>query len=291
MPQFQKKASTTMREVEAELADLAVRIEQERQKRAAALLMDDGKTVDAYDLTIARLEKADGRAKERRTLLQAQVASEEREAVARRRAETIARVEKKLAEADAIAAELEADLINDDRKLRRIIQLREECMPVFALGDAHINASVGSPDGAVLTAPAIVTLLRYALYKIGARPYAGGVPGARVEVSWPGGLCPRIEWQLQQERIPSFGQAMRTASAFAVKLLRGESTPTAPEPQATITEPSPAVPSSNGGQSDSRMVALLKRQNELAADPAASDAEYASVVQQIADLTAGVTHG
>ena len=37
--------------------------------------------------------------------------------------------------------------------------------------------------------------------------------------SFPGGLCPRLEWQLMPEAIPSMIDVMREKSAYAAKVL------------------------------------------------------------------------
>ena len=90
MPAAPKKAATLVHEVEHELADTTARIEQERDKREAALLADDTNALDAIELTMSRLSRAAGRQQERLRLLQKQVEDDEAAAVAKRR-EAVAR--------------------------------------------------------------------------------------------------------------------------------------------------------------------------------------------------------
>jgi hypothetical protein len=268
---------------------------------------DTASAINRIDDEITALKRAERTERDRITLLTKQAEREEREGIARRRAATIARVETKLAEADALADELQAGILKNDQLFRRIVRIREDCRPVFSLGDSHINASINNHEGAALSAPAIVLLLRHDLYRVGARPFAGGTSGAHVEPSWPGGLCPRLEWQLQPDRITPLSTALRNASAFAISLLRGKETisiDSPPDPQPTTPEqitttpkaapvqaaaeqpPSHSAPQSNGAQSESRLAVLLKAQSDLASDPA-REAEYMAVVQQIAALTEG----
>ena len=111
MAQAPKKAATAINETEHELADLTARIEQERQKREAALLAEDSHALDQIELTMSRLSRAAGRAQERLRLLQKQVEADEHEAVNKRRQALRERFAKKLAESDAAAVELQATVV------------------------------------------------------------------------------------------------------------------------------------------------------------------------------------
>jgi chromosome segregation ATPase len=155
MPQFQKKASTLIREVEAELADLNRRIDVERDKREQALLADDANALDALDLTISRLQRAQGRQQERLKLLQAQVAQEEHEVVQKRRQALRERFAKKLAEADADAVELQQTLAHLVTLYKRIIDRRETARAAWPIADSSSNAAAGSIEGAALSGSAV----------------------------------------------------------------------------------------------------------------------------------------
>jgi hypothetical protein len=49
MPQFQKRAGATLREVTQDLADKNARLAELRRKRESALLFDDGNALDTLD--------------------------------------------------------------------------------------------------------------------------------------------------------------------------------------------------------------------------------------------------
>ena len=179
MAQFQKKASTLIREVEAELADTQRRIHELQVKREQALIFDDTNALDVIETTQARLQKAAGRAQERLRLLQQQVQAEEAEAVNKRRQALRERFAKKLAEGDALAVELQRTVAHMVELYRRIIDIRKSSRAAWPISDAHHNAAAGALEGAALSGSAIKALLSYEFYRASADPFMGGVPGER----------------------------------------------------------------------------------------------------------------
>jgi hypothetical protein len=295
MPQFKKKAATVLGEVRQELANTDKKIADLARRREAELLgAAADKVIDRIDAELASLQKSAGRLNDRMRLLATAAEEEETEAIVRRRQAMIERVAKKLAEADALADELQANILKNVALLRRIVALREETQPVFSLGDAHVNASINNHEGAALTAGSVRALLSFEFYRTSVDPFLGGAPGERRLVSLPGSVCPGMELQLQPDKIMPFADALRQASVFAVDLLRGKQSSIVVEPQPAPQPPTPtqssttppATSPTNDAQSESRLAVLLKRQAELAADPA-QEVEYMKVVNQIAELTAG----
>ena len=213
---FQKKATTTIREVEHELADVAARIEQLRGRREHALLFGDGKELDAIETTLAALNKQAGRAQERLRLLQAQAEQEEQAAVQKRREALRERFRKRLAEADQAAVELQETVARAVVLYRKIIDIRETARAAWPISDSHLNAAVGSIEGACLSGSSIRALLSYEFYRASADPFLGGVPGERRQQSLPGAVSPRIDQQLMPSAIKPFADALKQASAFAV---------------------------------------------------------------------------
>lgn len=280
MAQAPKKAATVMREVEKELADLNARIEQEHDRREQALLAADGNALDALDLTISRLQRAQGRAQERLRLLQKQAEADEQEAVNKRRQALRERFAKKLAGADADAVELQATVERMVMLYRRIITTREEARAAWPISDAHLNAAVGALEGACLSGSGVKALLSYEFYRVSADPFLGGVPGERRQPSLPGAVSPRIDQQLQPDKIKPFSDALRQASEFAVSAMQSKL-----DPLRAFNEP---VASVDGERTDKeqQLAALLKKQAELANDiTPEGEAKYMAVVAELTKLS------
>jgi hypothetical protein len=141
--------------------------------------------------------------------------------------------------------------------------------------------------------------LAYELYRVGHRAFLGGHSGAKREVDLPGGLCPKTEWALEPEKIEPFAEALKRGSQFAVELLRADLAlpPVSPasnghsavEPAASADVDATLAPSGEAAAAPpatapmNRLAELLKRQLELAADPA-REGEYMAVVAEISTL-------
>jgi hypothetical protein len=269
-------ARETLAGLEAKIGELANR------RRARLLAGDDAPAIDRLDDELARLQRQASTERDRIKLLIAQAEEEERKAIAKRKAATIARVEKKLADADAMADELQAAVAKADEFLRKIVKARGELLPVL-MGDAHVNAAALSADGCALAPAAIVQLLKYEIYRTGARPISTGLAGIRSEISFPGGVSPRIEFQHQPERITPLATTLRRASAYAVALLRGENGVSAPLDLPTEQPAQPPAPPAP--PTETRHSLLLKRL-EVLSNPG-KEAEYLSVVRELSELTEG----
>jgi hypothetical protein len=290
-------AGTRLEQVRAAQADAERRIGQLEDARIAALLADDDAKAAKLDVELENQRRLARGHRDKGKLLELEA---ENEAAARRMREhegLVQRFAKKLSDADMIAVELQADVALVEKKFRKIIELREQAREGFAVRTPHAAAAAGAPEGCALAGAAVKTLLAYELYRIGARPFLGGHPGQRRQPDFPGALCPKTDLALQPDKIEPFAAALQRGSLFAVELLRAELTlpPDEPAPASApvtaanghsaavaaaappVTEaPPPAV-------APNRLAELLKRQLELAADPA-REREYMAVVAEIATL-------
>ena len=208
----------------------------------------------------------------------------------KRRADLVVRFEKKLAQADAEAVELQELLAQAEKKFRKIITLRSDARAAWPIGDSHANAVAGTAEGAALSGAAVKRLLSWHLYRIGARPFLGGRPGEIKEEDFPGAACPRNEVRGRPLDITPFADALRAASKFAVDMMKGKLDPlTALPPAATgqsVQLNETASPGPVRSDQQERLAALLKKQAALAEDMTpAGEAAYQQVVAEIAALS------
>ena len=279
---FQKKPTVTLAQVQEASIDTHAKLAAFRNKRQAALLLDDSHKVDVFDAEIAALEKAATRQAEQIQLLERQAAQREVEAIARKRAGLIDQFAGILEEADVKADELQATMEKADQLFRDIVKLRQQARTMWPLGDAHANASVATAEGVALSSGAVTQLLQYEICRVGSRPALHGRPGAIKEPDFPGGLNPRpLDWAGTPERITPLGAALRTASKFGVDMMKGPLDPIKALAPGQSVAPAPGDPRSDA---ERKLVALLNLQNELSAD-LSREAEYLEVVNQIAALS------
>jgi hypothetical protein len=196
----------------------------------------------------------------------------------------IERVEKKLSERDAVAAELQAAIEQADKCFRRMITLARDCRAAWPWA-AH------DLPPALLGEAAIVDALRHEIFRSGARPLLGGgqdKPGAGL--SFPGGQAPRLELVGMPDRVTPLADVAREATALASEIMRsGKSTGGATVvagfvdgvPPALMKEPPPLSPQQQ------QLAQLLAEQERLANDfTPAGEAAYDAVVKKISALQA-----
>jgi hypothetical protein len=281
------KITAALDRARSTLAEINARSAEATAKRKARLLAGDSAiSIGKLDAEITDLQRAAGTEVDRIRLLEVEAQREEAETVAKRRSALTERFAAKLAEADALADALQADLARVEKTFRQIIKLRETARAAWPIGDSHHNAVAETPEGAAMSGGAVAALLKYELYRIGARPFLGGHPGARGEVAFPGGACPDLRWQMAPEKIVPFGTALRNASRFAVDAMRGKLDPLVALPPA----PSDAAAAMNtdAGQ---RLSRLLSEQNRLAADVSPEgERKYHEVVAEIARVQGEVAN-
>jgi hypothetical protein len=287
---FRKKAETRLADARAALADASRRIGVLEAQRNAALLADDDPTAAKL---YAELETLRGLARghaDKVALLEAEAKREEADAVIKRRADLVVRFEKKLAQADAEAAELQELIAQAEKKFRKIITLRTDARVAWPIADSNANAAAGTAEGAALSGGAVAKLLQYEFYRVGARPFLGGRPGEIAEQNFPGAVCPRNEWRGMPDKIMPFADALRQASKFAVDMMRGKLDPLAALPPAangqTIHTDEAPSPGPVRSEQQERLAALLKEQARLAEDSSPQgEAAYQQVVAEIAALS------
>jgi hypothetical protein len=285
-----KKAATVLAEAEQELLDTNAKLSDTGRRRDQLLLAGDDRGLDAIEVELASLQKAAVRQADRIRLLEEQARQEEAAAVVKRRGDLIVRFEKKLAESDREADELQNLLAQAEKKFRRIIELRSDARAAWPIGDSHTNATAGTAEGAALSGAAVKRLLSWHLYRIGARPFLGGRPGEIKEEDFPGAVCPRNEVRGRPLDITPFADALRAASKFAVDMMKGKLDPLAALPpeangQTAHTDETPSPGPVRSDQQE-RLAALLKEQARLAEDFTPQGEEmYRAVVAQIAALS------
>ena len=286
-----KKAATTLLgEAQQELVETNAKLSDTGRRRDQLLLANDATGLDAIEVELANLQKAAVRQADRIKLLEEQARQEEAAAVVKRRGDLVVRFEKKLAEADREADELQNLLAQAEKKFRRIIELRTDARAAWPIGDSHANAVAGTAEGAALSGAAVKRLLSWHLYRIGARPFLGGRPGEIKEEDFPGAACPRNEVRGRPLDITPFADALRAASKYAVDMMKGKLDPLAALPPEANGQTAHAdeTPSPGPVRSDQqeRLAALLKEQARLAEDMTpAGEAAYQAVVAQIAALS------
>jgi hypothetical protein len=285
-----KKAATILAEAQQELLDTNAKLSDTGRRRDQLLLAGDERGLDAIEGELAGLQKAAVREADRIRLLEEQARQEEAAAIVKRRGDLVVRFEKKLAESDREADELQNLLAQAEKKFRRIIELRTDARAAWPIADSHANAAAGTAEGAALSGGAVAKLLQYEFYRVGARPFLGGRPGEIAEQNFPGAVCPRNEWRGMPEKITPFADALRAASKFAVDMMRGKLDPLAALPPAangqTIHTDEAASPGPVRSEQQERLAALLKEQARLAEDSSPQgEAAYQQVVAEIAALS------
>ena len=283
MGQAPKKAETLVREVEAELADTQRRIEQERDKREAALLADDTNALDAIEVTQSRLQ----RAAQRQRGAPAAAPKAGRGRGAGRRPETACGPARAVGSEGFGERRPRGRGSNHGGEPRGVDAQDDQDKRRFAGGladtNSHTDVAAGSPEGAALSGSAIRALLSYEFYRASADPMMVGVPGERRQPSLPGAVCPRLDWQLTPDKITPFADAIQQANKFGVETMGTTLDPLqSAEHRRKLLRPSMA--SAPQRSNDCRH--CCKQQAELANDISPEgEAKYMAVVAELAKLS------
>ena len=173
-------------------ADTSRQIGVIEAQRAKAILDEDDAAARKLDAQLEELRRDARIGADRIKLLeeQARAGGSRRGCKAARRSWSC-RFEKKLAEADREADELQNLLAQAEKKFRRIIELRTDARAAWPIGDSHANAVAGTAEGAALSGAAVKKLLSWHLCRIGCRPFLGGRPGEIVEETFPRRRLPK----------------------------------------------------------------------------------------------------
>src|SRR5262249_50706021 len=136
--------------------------------------------------------------------LEGEAAREEQAAVVKRKQEQILRIEKKLVERDAVAAELQRHLGAAKQGVRKGSGLSEQVLPTWSFASADIAAGL-------LTGPTLATAVATELFRVGARPRLLGGQEEKYEVDFPGGRCPDHRLLGLPKQLPELSVKLRQA--------------------------------------------------------------------------------
>ncbi len=202
----------------AKHAQIAAQIAEKQAARNTALLAgQEAGGIAKIDAELATLQHAARTEADRITLFEAEARREAEAAAVKRKASHINRFSKTLSDADALAVQVQDEILPALlAKVRKIAELRERARAGFAVRSSHANTAAASIEGAALSAHAVMAHLAYGFYRTSAQPFLGGRPGERVQPSLLGALCPRLELKLTPDKITPLATALRAASAFAV---------------------------------------------------------------------------
>jgi hypothetical protein len=193
----------------------------------------DDRELLRLDAQIEEAERLARTHRDRVRLLEGRAAQEERERVAVRRRDLIERNAKKLAERDSAGAELQKTLATADAQFRKLIELTTEVAMAWSWEAPQIHAAALSPA-------TIKTLVAHEIFRVGARPFLGGRPGESPQQDFPGGQSPSLQLRGQPEKITPLADALREASTFAGRVMRGEIV--TPQPAPAVSEKTAAAP-------------------------------------------------
>jgi hypothetical protein len=286
------------------LGETAEQLKALTARRREVLLTGSDEEVAAVD---AEIEAAQRQQRTRSDRVSVLIEAAEQEAAARRAKEhaaLIGRVEAKLAERDAIVAELAAHAAAADAALVKLFAANKAVLAGWPWENGHVGA-------ALLGAGDTVRVLSNEIYRIGGRaPSTGGAPGDPRGPSFPGGKRGNLSWVMMPERssppmIARFAEASAAASVImktgrnapapatigAVHpAMNGHATPPAEQPTPSSPNPPQAAPQKMGPE----MLALLEKQNALVSGPMgpAEDEQYESIskrIRELAELGEGVS--
>jgi hypothetical protein len=263
-----RKAQHVLEETRGRLAALA-------DQRNVTLLHGTDADVSKVDLEIEAANKLLRTHGDRVKLLEIEA---EKEAAAKRAKELAAlvdRVEKKLGERDAIAAELASCVAAADAALVKLFACNRLIQAGWPWEGGHVGA-------VLLGDAAVLGVLGNEIFRVGGRvPPGGGMPPDPRGPSYPGAKCEELQWIMMPEKTKPMVEKFAEASAAAKQIMRGERGRADGAPLPTHTT-MPTVRT----ESEKELAALLVRQSELAMlDTAAAEAEYVKNGERIKELT------
>jgi hypothetical protein len=253
-------ATSRIETAQSRLEETNRKLAQLHEQRNAALLRDDNGAAVAFGIEIANLKLAARADEDKISLLREAAAREAREREARERGARIEKIEKRLAERDAVGRELVEAVAAADRAFRQLIDIGHSVQSAWNWPASDVPAILLSPA-------AIAHALSAELYRIGARPKVGGGQvephGLHAGLNFPGSRCPRFELVHLPERIPALTVVLAEATAFASAIMRGKRSSAHIDVPVAVSIANGAVPRT---EAQERLSALLQRQHELSED-------------------------
>jgi len=265
-----KAISHRLDDARAAHATITAQLADKQTTRSAELLAGaDAAAVAKIDAEIATLRHAEQTECDRIQLLDIEVAKEKQENVAKQQQAHIARFAKIQAGRGACASKVQQGVANVWKDICELIEMSERGRTGFAVHSSSARAAADSPDGAALSGNAIMDMLANEFFRISSVPFRGGHAGERTPRALPGSKCPKLEWQLQPEKVVPFADRIKLAGEYAVETLKKEirapgknNVPRTVQVPAAVNgaEPRPRT------DAEARLSDLLNRQAEAAND-------------------------
>jgi hypothetical protein len=261
-------------------AEATAKIKALESKRAERLLLDEDQAAATILAEIEKLRAFVRGTEDKVALLEAELRKETALRHARENAALIGRVETKLAAREATAEQF----VEGVGHLNRLaLELLEQSRAI----DAGWGWSNSDRYGLSLLRDSLLAAMAHEMYRQSAVPKFGGGQNEGPLAGWqlPGSRPPRLDLVHQPKKIPSLVDVMRDASTYASDVMRARRPSTATAPAVPIAPPEPRERT----PAEVELAGLLKRQAEMAADPALDDRAYADLIQQISIAQAAVT--
>jgi hypothetical protein len=249
-------------------------------KRAEALLRDDDDGATKVLAEIERLRLFVRNTEEKAALLQGELNKETALRHAKEKEGLIGRIETKLTSREAMAEEL-------TKLIGRSNQIMLELFATGLAVDAAWGWAGGDRHAILLLPEELVAALQHELFRQTAIPRMGGGQREAPHAGWkfPGAKPARLDLTHLPQKNPSLLETIRSANSYASDVMRARRPSTAIPFTVTVAAPEPRERTA----AEVELAALLKRQAEMAADPALDDRAYADLIQQISTAQAAVT--
>jgi hypothetical protein len=303
-----RRNGAALEQAQQALAEVNSQIEALVARRREALLHGSDAAVARVDTELEAAQRLQRTRSDRVALLVEQAEAEAAERRAREHAAHILRVERKLEQRDAAAAELASCIAAADAALCKLVSTNRIIQAGWPFGHGHLGA-VMLDDGSTVLAVA------NEIYRVGGRaPVTGGVDLHQVP-TYPGARCADLNFIMMPERsarplVERFAEATAAAKVI-MRTGRNDPRPTnghaAPAPTTSI-EPPPAMqveqaedvtscippaqangnsPPAERTEAQRQLSSLLVEQARLAdlEQTAEVEAAYAEIGRQIAEAT------
>ena len=271
-------ARSALASIEAQHGELSTK------RRAALLNGASTAEIAKLDAEIEKLAHAAQTERDRIALLEVEVERLAKQRQAKELQEQRGRVQGLFAKRDAAGAKIAQAVADLDKAFRECITIGRQIDAAWPW-PSHDRPVIMATPGTIHTA------LVHELYRVGSRPQRfGGFDAPDAGLHLPGAKSARWEWAGQPEMHPKFVDVLANATAYASRVMNGDS-PAAPDTAVVADTASPAPAPAPVTQPSSAQAVLLKRLEVLSLDPA-KEAEYMSVVKELESLAAGeMTNG
>ena len=166
-----KSAANRLEAAQLQLADTEKRLADIREARKRALLADEDAKAGKLRVEIEALQQLADDCRDKVQFLEAEAKREEGEAIAKRRFALVERFAKKLADADAVADELQTTVARADRAIPQDYQMRRMPEPHGRSAKAPLDAVANTAEGCALAGQCDrYVCLIHELWRVGARP-------------------------------------------------------------------------------------------------------------------------